>query len=195
MKFLTYKIGILGAGNVGSTLGLKWASKSHTVTFGVRTPEKYADFAKNNPTIKVKMMQELLESNDVLVLAVPGKEAGSILSSLGNLEGKLVIDATNMYGLQKLQEQFPKTHFVKAFNTIGYNIMEKPTIGSQKASLLYCGNNEKLLDITNNLAKDCGFDPFLVGDNTFAGDLESFALLWIKMSRKIGREFAFKLLK
>ena len=32
------KIGVLGAGNIGGTLGAKWASQQHEVFFGVRDP-------------------------------------------------------------------------------------------------------------------------------------------------------------
>lgn len=188
-------IGVLGAGNVGSTLGIKWALKGHKVTFGVRTPEKYSDLLKKSENISIKTADEVVKTHELLVLAIPGKEVGTILSSYGNFNGKYIIDATNMYGMNKLEEQFPKAFFAKAFNHIGYNIMEQPQIGKDKVTLLYCGNNEKLLEMTKKLVEDMGFDPFYIGDNTFAQDLENYALMWIKMSRKIGRNFGFKLLQ
>lgn len=191
---MNYKIAILGAGNVGKTLGLKWAKKDHKVTFGVRTPDKYKDLEQESSNVSVVTLQDAVKNHDLLVLALPGNKIGSILQSLGNLDGKKVIDATNMFGMNKLEELFPQTHFVKAFNHIGFNIMDQPQIGNEKVTLLYCGNNEELLGITKDLVKDMGFDPFLVGDNTFADDLENYAILWIKMSRKIGRNFGFKLL-
>ena len=34
----TYRIAVLGAGNIGGTLGRKWVRAGHTVTFGVKDP-------------------------------------------------------------------------------------------------------------------------------------------------------------
>ena len=191
---MTYNIGILGAGSVGSTLGIKWALKGHKVTFGVRNPEKYLQLSKKSANISVEPLNEMIKTHSLLVLALPGREVGAILSTLGDLTNKQIIDATNMYGMNKLEEQFPKSHFVKAFNHIGFDVMQKPQIGNDTVTLLYCGNQEELLKITNKLIKDIGFEPFFIGDSTFASDLESYAMLWIKMSRKIGRNFGFKLI-
>ena len=188
------KIGIIGAGNVGRTLGLQWASNGHEVSFGVREPDKYKELANKNSNIEILLADEVARNHQLLVLAVPGKNVNTILQSLGDLTGKFLIDATNMYSMQKLQDQFPKAHFAKAFNHIGYNIMENPQINDEKVTLLYCANSNELANIVEQLIIDIGFDPFYLGDNTFAGDLENFALLWIKMSRNIGRNFGFKLI-
>lgn len=40
------RIGILGAGNVGGTLGRRWAELGHDVAFGVRRPGRGADAVK-----------------------------------------------------------------------------------------------------------------------------------------------------
>lgn len=192
---MTYSIGILGAGNVGRTLGLKWSSAGHTVTFGVREPTNYSTLIKEYPKLSVKKAQEVIDSHDILVLALPGKDLGNIMTSFKNLENKKVIDATNMYGMKKLQDLFPKTSFVKAFNHIGYNIMANPVINGEKTTLLYCGDDKELLEITERLALDCGFSPLFVGNSTFTQDLENYALLWIKLSKNLGRNFAFKIIK
>lgn len=192
---MTYSIGILGAGNVGRTLGLKWSLRGHSITFGVRDPAKYTYLNDEKQNISVKEIQEVINTHNLLVLALPGKNLGQTMSSFGSLANKNIIDATNMYGMIKLQQQFPDASFVKAFNHIGYNVMKEPFIDKSPVTLLYCGDDENLLRITNQLAKECGFEPFLIGDSSFAQDLENFALLWIKMSRNMGRNFGFKLLQ
>jgi hypothetical protein len=188
------KIGILGAGNVGMVLGKKWAEKGIEITFGVREPSKYTNLS-SIPNINVVYVKELVKTLDYFVLALPGKDLGTSLDSIGNFTGKNVIDATNMFGMKKLQEKFPSTNFVKAFNHIGYNIMDNPLFGNDRVTLLYCGDNQHFLGIVRFLIELLGFEPFLVGDSSFVSDLENFALLWIKLSKKIGREFGFKLLK
>ena len=48
---MTYSIGILGAGNVGQTLGMKWSLAGHKISFGVRDPAKYSELIQKNPNL------------------------------------------------------------------------------------------------------------------------------------------------
>ena len=86
---------------------------------------------------------------------------------------------------------------VKAFNTIGANIMANTSFGSEKPSLCYCGDDAEAKQIVKQLAEEIGFEPLDVGPLTQARLLEPFALLWISMALKYGytRDIAFKLLR
>ncbi|EFJ39324.1 hypothetical protein VOLCADRAFT_108682, partial [Volvox carteri f. nagariensis] len=95
---MTLKVGIIGAGSVGQTLG-KAIAKKHSVLFGVRNVAKYADLA-GLENVSVLTVPEAVKSSDVVVLAVPGahSDAGikAIASDLGaDIKGKVLIDATN----------------------------------------------------------------------------------------------------
>jgi len=188
------KIGIIGAGQVGSALGKGWAEAGHIVSFGVRDQGKYEDLIKL-ANISVKSIDDVTKTHDVIVLAIPGRVAGKLIPKLGDLKNKLVVDATNMFGMQKMMELAPEANFVKAFNHIGFEIMANPRFGDERAVLLICGNDKASLDTVSTMAIDLGFNPVIIGDATLASDLEQFALLWIRMSRKIGRNFAFKILQ
>lgn len=187
------KIGIIGAGQVGSTLGLGWSHKGHEVTFGVNDPAKYASLEKEG-NIKVKKIIEVVKTHELIVLTVPGQVVGKVVSEMGNLKEKIIIDTTNMFGMNKLKEIAPSAYFVKAFNHIGFNIMANPDFNHEPATVLLCGDQNSANEIVATLAKDLGFFPIIAGDSSLAPDIENFALLWIKLSRKIGRNFAFKLL-
>ncbi|MFW9930428.1 MAG: NADPH-dependent F420 reductase [Candidatus Thorarchaeota archaeon] len=187
------EIGIIGAGKVGQTLGKRWANINHRVTFGVRNLEKYVNL-NDFVNISVKNIPDVVSTHGLLVITVPGSTVGNVVVSMGNLANKTIIDATNMFGMKKLIEIAPNANFVKAFNTIGIEIMSNPHFKTEKATLLICGEHKSSLDITAELANDLGFNPLILDDFSFVSDIENFALLWIKMSRKIGREFAFKLL-
>jgi predicted dinucleotide-binding enzyme len=92
------KICILGAGNVGGTLGRAWARKGHDVFFGVPRPGD-AGTQEILTTIGSKAragtVAEAAAAGDVIVLATPWPAAREAIQAAGNLAGKLVVDCTN----------------------------------------------------------------------------------------------------
>ena len=93
------KIAVLGAGNVGGTLGKAFASTGHNIFFGVSNPEdkknkKLIDSIGSNYA-SVGTVVDAVHSADVVVLATPWSAARAALQSAGNLTDKIVIDCTN----------------------------------------------------------------------------------------------------
>lgn len=195
-------IAIIGPGNVGKALGEGFAKHGHAVVYGAK------DTAKNP---EAKPIQEAAKGADVVVLAVPYSAAKEVLASLGDLAGKTVIDATNAVkadfaGLvfandtsqgEMVQHWAPRAHVVKAFNTVGYNIMENTTFPDGKPVMLYCGDDAGAKKQVHQLATELGFDPVDAGPLTQARVLEPFAMLWISLAYQagLGREFAFQLIR
>ena len=192
-EILKFKIGIIGAGKVGSTIGKKLALKDHEITFGVRDPKKYQKLLTIDK-IRVENILEVSQSLDILILTVPGAVAMETIAKMGNLNNKLILDVTNMTSMTELMKIAPNASFVKFLNTVGYNVMENPIFGDIKADAFLSGNNQQALDIATLLVTDLDFNPVIVGDSSMAVDLENLAKLWIKLSRKIGRNFSFKLI-
>src|SRR2546425_12764587 len=92
------KIAIIGAGNVGGTLGSRWAKNGHTVTFGVRNPgdEKLKKLLSSaGGTARAATIGEAVKDALVVVLATPWEGVQSALRAAGKLAGKILIDATN----------------------------------------------------------------------------------------------------
>src|SRR5215831_5060516 len=93
------KIAVLGAGNVGGTLGKAFASVGHDIFFGVRNPEdkknkKLIDSIGSN-NASVGTVVDAVHSADVVVLATPWNAARAALQSADNITDKIVIDCTN----------------------------------------------------------------------------------------------------
>ncbi|HTA70873.1 MAG TPA: hypothetical protein VK776_21460, partial [Bryobacteraceae bacterium] len=86
---------------------------------------------------------------------------------------------------------------VKAFNTVGSNIMENPVFGQDKPVLFFCGDDASAKGKVKQLADEVGFEGVDAGPLTQARLLEPLALLWISLAFKagLGREIAFKLLR
>ncbi len=208
------KIGIIGSGNVGGTLGARWARHGYEVIFSSRQPESAemrALLAEAGPGARATTLAETAATCDLLVLATPWGVTREIVTGLAPLTGKILIDATNplLAGLAGLEyanttsgaEQIAAwsggATVVKAFNTVGYNIMAQPAFGEARPVLFYCGDDAAAKATVRELAVALGFDAQDAGPLRQARLLEPFALLWISlaMTQGYGREMAFQLLR
>ena len=208
-------IGIAGSGQVGGTLGTRWAAAGHRVAFGSRHPEseEMKGLArKAGPNARVVPVGEAVASSEVVLLATPwGAATRDALESNGPWTGKVLIDATNPLlprleglelgtttsGAEQVAQWAPGARVVKAFNTVGFNVMADPRFGADPAVMFYCGDDAEAKQAVRKLAADLGFDPQDAGPLTQARLLEPFALLWISLALKhgFGREIGFQLLR
>src|SRR4051794_19956119 len=91
------KIGIIGSGNVGGTLGTRWAQAGHEVIFSSRNPqskEMQELAAKAGATARAGSVAEAA-SAPILLFATPWPATEQAVRGAGDLSGKVVIDATN----------------------------------------------------------------------------------------------------
>ena len=199
------KIAIMGRRSVGSTLGPAWEAAGHSVRFGRRDPGEEDEMAHG----------EAAEWGDVVVLATPARAALELVTSLGPLEGKIVFDCTNPLlpglsgldhedgrsGAERVAEAASQAGVVKAFNSVGANVMASPVLDGRKAMMPFCGpgdgSDAEAVEVVAGLVADVGFEPVHVGPLGRARQLEHLALLWIRMSMDtdLGRDFAFGLLR
>lgn len=202
-------IAIIGTGNVGGTLAMKWAEKSHQIILGVRDVENFKGKEKLiHPNIKVKSIQEAVALSDVILIATPAMNAIDVAKSLGNTEGKVIIDTMNII-MGRGPEGFTNTSdailsntttadVVKCFNTTGFNNMINPNYDGLNIDLFVAGDSARGKEIAIQLAKDAGFaECYDIGGNDKFQLMEQFAWFWINMAmfRGMGREIGFKLLK
>lgn len=204
------KIGIIGAGNVGSNLGRGWSARGHEVCFGVRTPQDpttQALLSELGEQAQAGTIHEAAAFADVVVLAVPWHAVEAALRAAGDLSGKVLIDATNSFGpggpddtpsaAEAIAQLVPEANVVKAFNTIGAEHYLDPIFeGDVKATLFICGDDDAAKSVVNILATDLRFDVVDAGPLSNAALLESLARLWVTLARgSMGRDIAFRLLR
>jgi NADPH-dependent F420 reductase len=206
------KIGIIGAGDVGGTLGRRWRQKGHEIMFGVRNRQsqnvqKLIQLDKN---LEFGEIIETVTFGDVIVLAVPWTAIEETIHRAGNLSNKILIDPTNplttdLKGLaldnssaaEKISNLAKSTKVVKAFNIIGAKTLNNSIFDSQRADIFICGNDSHSKQVVRELAIDIGFDVVDVGPLVNARMLEYLALIWIELAfrQQLGPNIAFKLLR
>jgi predicted dinucleotide-binding enzyme len=213
------RIAVLGAGNVGGTLGRRWAELGHDVRFGVRDPSKGASAVKGGGALPggaiVTTTGDAVRGADVVLLAAPWDAVRDLLRAAGTLDGVVLLDATNPLkagmqldfgpngesGGEQVQALAPNARVVKIFNTTGFNNMNEPAYNGAATMMLYAGNELRAKQIAHDLATGIGFDAYDAGNLSRARELEYLASLWISLAYgafgapALGREFAFRLLR
>jgi len=208
------KIGIIGSGNVGGALGSRWAKLGHEVVFGTRDPQGLDVqqlAAKAGGKTSVATLADAASKGDALLLAMPWPATEQVIGSLGDLSKKILIDATNpllpdMSGLtlgtttsagEQVASWARGAKVVKAFNTVGANIMGDPSFDGHKPVMFYCGDDAEAKKVVKKLIDELVFEAVDAGPLKQARLLEPFALLWISLAfaQGMGLDFAFELLR
>lgn len=211
------KVGVLGSGDVAKVLGAGFLKHGHEVVMGTRTIAKLAEWQKQNPKGKVGSFADAAKFGELVVLAVKGNAAAEVLLAAGskNLDGKPIIDATNPIAdapptngvlkffthldeslMERLQQEFPTAHFVKAFNSVGSALMVNPQFKAGKPTMFICGNDESAKRVVNGVLEQFGWETTDMGKVEAARAIEPLCMLWC-IPGLLRQEWnhAFKLLK
>ena len=211
------KLAIIGAGSVGGTLGTAWAQKAgHEIFFGVRNPqsEKVQALVRSlGGKARAGTAAEAAASADVIVLATPWNGAEATIRSLGDVSGKIILDATNPLAMgpdglgleighdtsagEKVQGWAKGASVFKTLNTTGYGNMADPVVGGVKSVMFVAGDDAAAKPKVIALLAALGFEVIDAGPLRNARLLEAHAMLWIELALKrgLGRDFAFAILR
>jgi predicted dinucleotide-binding enzyme len=199
------RVAVLGAGNIGGTIGRKWARAGHEVTFGVADPEgpkAQAVRADLGGSAHVGTAAEALVAADVVLLAVPGRAMDeTIRANRAHLDGKILIDAANRMGeatvnsLATLRAETPGARTYRAFNTLGWENFADPHFEGVAVDLFFCGPDGDPRAIVERLIVDVGLRPVWVGDNDQIDTVDGLLRLWFALAvgRGKGRHLAFRM--
>ena len=175
------RIGTIGAGRIGGTVGGLWVRAGHPVMFSSKEPQEgQALAARLGAPARAGSVPEAIAFGDVVLLAVPYGAMPEIGRDFGAaLKGKIVIDAGNAIagrdgaiadeadragiGLTS-QKYLPGTRLVRAFNTIGYTILASEAgRAGPRLPIPIAGDDAEAVRIAAALVRDAGFEPVLAG--------------------------------
>jgi predicted dinucleotide-binding enzyme len=193
------RIGIIGSGMVGTTLGNGFLAHGHPVMRGSREPAKLADWKSTaQGEASIGTVAETAAWGEIIVLAVKGTGAEAAVAEAGpaNLANKLVIDTTNPIAdappingalqfftaaneslIQRLQRAAPAARFVKAWNSVGSPVMVNPRLDGTP-SMFICGNDPGAKHETAAILAQFGHDAVDVGGVELGGAIEALCILW-----------------
>lgn len=179
-KWKYMKIGIIGSGNMGRALGLRWARNGHEVLFGSRDQVKSKKIAAEaGQRARAGNLDEAAAFGEVILYTVRDVFPSSLLSNARSLTGKIVVDcnnsdmpadfrfATPIPSLaEKLAADIPYARVVKAFNTMAAPVIEldRAKLASHLVSVFLCSDDAAAKDVVGGLAKELGLTPVDSGE-------------------------------
>lgn len=202
------KIAIIGSGNVGGALAQQWLKAGHSVLAGVQFPlsEKNISLAAKIGEDRFTTIENAVKQSDVILIATPPAAIFEVIEKLGQVSGKVIIDATN--SIAKSPEPYQTVYhaladktgaaIVKCFNTTGFENMLDPVYQDEGADMFMAGESDHAKTVAKQLALDCGFGSCIdFGKADKVELLEKFALSWINLAimQGNGRNMAFKVVR
>jgi len=175
------KIGTVGSGRIGGTLGEIWLKAGHEVMFSSLDLEHdKALAARLGGKARAGTSREAAAFGEVLLVAVPYAALPQVGRDLAGLvKGKVVIDTCNPIpsrdgdiatkarekgaGLASA-ELLPGARLVRAFNAIGYSTMQ--SAGQRKGERMgmpIAGDDSGAIAVASRLVREVGYEPVLVG--------------------------------
>lgn len=175
------RIGVIGSGNIGSTIGGLWVKAGHPVLFSSRNPETLKGLVDGlGPLARAGTPQEATAFGDVVFLAVPYGAMPGIGRDLGPaLAGKVVLDAGNAVAsrdgdtMAVVREKgiglatasyLPGARVVRAFNSMGVGVFRAQAHRpGEPLAIPIAGDDADALKVASDLVRDAGFEPVVVG--------------------------------
>lgn len=198
-------ITILGAGNLGSALGRKWAAAGHPVTFGVRdlNSPKTHSARQSLPAAGFQSISDAISVGEVVLFSTPYAAVAGIASAqAAALADKIVIDATNnlagpvLNNVHTLLNAVPTAQVFRAFNSLGWEIFANPQVAGVQADHFYCGPDGEARLVVEGLIHQVGVRPLWVGGLETLPTVDAVGALWLTLvfRRGLPRSIALKLL-
>jgi 8-hydroxy-5-deazaflavin:NADPH oxidoreductase len=175
------KIGVIGAGHIGSTIGGLWVKAGHPVLFSSRHPEELKPLVDGmGPLAKAGTVGEALDFASVILVAVPYKAIPELANEYGpKFADKIVIDPANAVARRDGEELLAETkekgigvttesylkgsHVVRAFNSMGYmNFAKEAHRSGDLMAIPMAGDDSHAVEVASQLVRDAGFDPVVV---------------------------------
>lgn len=205
------RIGVLGTGSVGSTLGTAFTALGHEVRMGSRgTPHERADAwaASVGGLASTGSFGDAASFGELLVNCTAGVHSLHALRTVGAepLDGKTLVDVANPLDFsggfpprlsvtgddslgEQIQREFPGARVVKALNTVTASVMVAPDSLAEPTDLLVAGDDVDAKVEVVALLGQLGWRPERVrdlGGISSARVTESYLMLWLALMGQLG---------
>jgi predicted dinucleotide-binding enzyme len=204
------KLGVLGTGMVGQTIGSKLCALGHEVRMGARQAgnEKAVAWTKTaGASASQGSFAEAAAFGEVVFNCTSGAGAlDAVKSAAPALEGKVLVDVTNPLDFSKgmpptlftgntdslgeqIQRALPATKVVKSLNTVNALVMVDPArVGRGEHDIFMCGNDAGAKARVGEILRGWfGWKNVVdLGDISAARGTESYLLIWLRMWGALG---------
>jgi predicted dinucleotide-binding enzyme len=185
------KIGIIGSGRIGGTLGGLWVKAGYEVLLSARDLDPVQKVAASlGPMAHAGTPKEAADFAEVILISVPYGALPQLGRDLaGDLKGKVVLDTCNpnpgrdgdMAVVARAKgtgvaspELLPGVRLVRAFNTVpSAALRSEAHRAGDRIAIPLAADDDAALKIAMQLVKDAGFEPVVVGPLARAKDFDT----------------------
>ncbi|GEM72830.1 hypothetical protein SAQ01S_25960 [Sphingomonas aquatilis NBRC 16722] len=187
------RIGVIGAGWLGSTVGRLWVEAGHEVLFSSRTPSKLEELtAELGDNAIAGSFLDAAEFGEVALLSVRYPALPSLVMQVGDaLAGRIVLDACNPFppdraeviaaveaaGVARTtQRHLPRARLVRAFSSVDADeiaVSAERRHGGRPLGVPLVSDDVEAMAVAEDLVRDCGCDPLNLGTMAHARIIEN----------------------
>lgn len=200
------RIGLLGTGVVGQTLGRRLVGLGHEVKMGSRSAgndKAVAWAADAGEGASEGTFADAAEFGELVINATAGVASLDALDAAGaaNLAGKVLVDVANAldasHGMppivgvgnadslgEQIQRAFPEARVVKTLNTMNCSVMVDPTIVAGSHTVFLSGNDASAKAEVRRLLAEFGWpadDMLDLGGIESSRGVEMYVGLWVHL--------------
>jgi hypothetical protein len=186
----TEVVAVIGTGDMGDTLGPRFAGLGYRVIYGSRDPqgEKVKELvARTGNAASAATPAEAAAKATIVVLAIPWPAMETVAQNLGDLGGKIVIDISMPFkqgddgypvpllqtsSAEMIQRWNPNARVVKTFATMGSGIIDQPQSAGGTISLPIASNDKAAKEKVARIVAAMGLDPVDFGPLRMAREME-----------------------
>ena len=177
------RIGIVGAGMIGSTMARLWAAAGHDVRIASRHPDELTGLVQSiGQRASAGTPADAAAFGEVVMLTVPLKAVPGLAPELAPLLAhEIVIDTGNAYEKRDGKDavtarqhpvgsagwaaaMFPDARWVKGFNTVYFKVLETEAHrDGDRVGIPLASDDRDAMETVARLVRDAGFEPVVVG--------------------------------
>jgi predicted dinucleotide-binding enzyme len=206
-------VAVIGTGDMGDTLGPRFAELGHRVIYGSRNPqsEKVQQLvARTGHAASAAAQADAAAEADIVVLAIPWPAMETVAQSLGDLKGKIVIDISMPFrqgkdgypeplmptsSAEMIQQWNPGARVVKTLATMGSGIIDEPQRAGGIVSLPIASDDKAAKQKVAGIVAALGLDPVDFGPLRMAQAIETLQQIYmipLVQNRPWNWEFYFR---
>lgn len=206
-------VAVIGTGDMGDSLGPRFAELGYRVVYGSRSPNSdrvQALVAATGDNASATTAIKAAEQADIVLTLVPWPAMETVAQNLGNLDGKIVIDVSMPFeqgedGYPKhmlatssgemIQQWNPGAKVVKTFATLGSQLIDDPNAEDGLVTVPVASDHKDAKEKVAGIVADLGLDPVDFGPLRMSREIEIMQMIYmipLVQNRPENWEFYFR---
>ena len=206
-------VAVIGTGDMGDSLGPRFAELGYRVVYGSRKPESdkvKALVSKTGHNASATTQMEAAQQADIVLTLVPWPAMETVAQSLGDLDGKIIIDVSMPFeqaedgypkhllktsSAEMIQGWNPGAKVVKTFSTMGSHLIDDPTSEGGMVTIPVASDHRDAKEKVAGIVAQMGLDPVDFGPLRMAREIEIMQMIYmipLVQNRPENWEFHFR---